>query len=57
MKAGLLYKKMSANGIEKVAMDNTTVESDASNVQFHFKASDPQFQSLMHSELFAAVSK
>jgi hypothetical protein len=57
VKAGLLYKKMSANGIEKIAMDNTTVESDASNVQFHFKASDPQFQSLMHSELFAAVSK
>ena len=57
VKAGLLYKKMSANGIEKVAMDNTTVESDASNVQFHFKASDTQFQSLMHSELFAAVSK
>lgn len=56
VKAGLLYKKMSATGAEKVAMENTSVESDSSNVQFHFKSSDKQFQSLMHSELFAAVS-
>ena len=56
VKAGLLYKKMSATAAEKVAMDNTSVESDGSNVQFHFKSSDQQFQSLMHSELFAAVS-
>jgi hypothetical protein len=56
VKAGLLYKKMSASGAEKVAMENTSVESDGSNVQFHFKSNDQQFQSLMHSELFAAVS-
>ncbi|MGA8618622.1 MAG: hypothetical protein WB660_08920 [Candidatus Sulfotelmatobacter sp.] len=56
VKAGLLYKKMSASGPEKIAMDNTSVDSDGSNVQFHFKSSDQQFQSLMHSELFAAVS-
>jgi len=56
VKAGLLYKKMSASGAEKVAMENTNVESEGSNVQFHFKASDQQFQALMHSELFAAVS-
>lgn len=56
VKAGLLYKKMSATGAEKMAMENTSVESDSSNVQFHFKSSDKQFQSLMHSELFAAVS-
>jgi hypothetical protein len=56
VKAGLLYKKMSASASEKVAMDNTSVESDGSNVLFHFKSSDQQFQSLMHSELFAAVS-
>jgi len=56
VKAGLLYKKMSASGAEKMAMENTTVDSDGSNVQFHFKSNDQQFQSLMHSELFAAVS-
>ena len=56
VKAGLLYKKMNASAAEKVAMDNTSVDSDGPNVQFHFKSTDQQFQSLMHSELFAAVS-
>jgi hypothetical protein len=56
VKAGLLYKKMSASATEKVAMENTTVDSDGSNLAMHFKASNAQFQGLMHSELFAAVS-
>jgi hypothetical protein len=56
VKAGLLYKKMSASASEKIAMDNSSVDSDGSNVAFHFKANDQQFQSLMHSELFTAVS-
>lgn len=56
VKAGLLYKKMNASAAEKVAMDNTSVDSDGANVNFHFKSSDQQFQSLMHSQLFAAVS-
>jgi hypothetical protein len=56
VKAGILYKKMNATPAEKVAVDNTTVDSDGSNLQLHFKASDQQFQSLMHSDLFAAVS-
>jgi hypothetical protein len=56
VKAGILYKKMSATPSEKVAVDNTTVDADGSNLLVHFKASDTQFQSLMHSDLFAAVS-
>jgi hypothetical protein len=56
VKAGLLYKKMSATPAEKIAVDNTTVDSDSANVQLHFKANDQQFQSLMHSDLFAAVT-
>src|SRR5215469_1065626 len=56
VKAGILYKKMSATPAEKVAVDNTTVDSDGSNLAVHFKANDQQFQSLMHSDLFAAVS-
>jgi len=57
VKAGMLYKKMNASPAEKVAMDNTTVDSDSQNLQVHFKSNDQQFQSLMHSELFAAVSR
>lgn len=56
VKAGMLYKKMSATAVEKVAVDNTTVDSDSANVRVHFKANDQQFQSLMHSDLFAAVT-
>ena len=56
VKAGLLYKKMSATAPEKVALDNSTVDSDGANFQYHFKSSDQQFQSIMHSQLFAAVS-
>jgi len=56
LKAYMLYKKMSATPAEKVAVDNTTVDSDGSNLQVHFKANDQQFESLMHSDLFAAVT-
>jgi hypothetical protein len=56
VKAGILYKKMNAQPAEKVAIDNTTVDSDSSNLKLAFKANDQQFQSLMHSDLFAAVS-
>lgn len=56
VKAGMMYKKMNASPIEKVAMDSMTVDSDSSNLQLHFKTDDKKFQSLMHSDLFAAVS-
>jgi hypothetical protein len=57
LKAGVLYKKMTASPIEKVALDGLTVNSDSSNLQMHFKSDDKQFQSLLHSDLFAAVSR
>ena len=57
LKAGVLYKKMTATPVEKLALDSMTVNSDSSNLQMHFKTDDKQFQSLLHSDLFAAVSK
>jgi hypothetical protein len=57
VKAGVLYKKMTATPIEKVALDSVTINSDSSDLQMHFKTDDKQFQSLLHSDLFAAVSK
>jgi len=56
LKGYMLYKKVSATPAEKVAVDNTSVDSDGQNVGVHFKANDQQFQSLMHSDLFAAVT-
>ena len=55
-KGVMLYKKLNASPIEKTAIDATTVDSDSSNLQVHFKSDDQKFQSLMHSPLFAAVS-
>lgn len=57
VKAGMLYRKMAASPTEKVALENVTVDSSSSNLQFHFKTDDKQFQSLLHSDLFAAVSR
>ena len=56
VKAGMLYKKLNATPAEKTALDSTTVDSDSSNLQLHFKSDDQKFQALMHSPLFAAVS-
>jgi hypothetical protein len=57
VKAGVLYRKMTATPIEKAALENVSVTSDSSDLQMHFKADDKQFQSLLHSDLFAAVSR
>jgi hypothetical protein len=57
LKAGVLYKKMNASPSEKMALESVTVDSDSSNLQLHFKTDDKKFQSLLHSDLFAAVSR
>jgi len=57
MKAGVLYKKMSGTPTEKMALENTTVDSSGDMVQMHFKTDDQRFQALLKSDLFAAVSR
>ena len=57
VKAGVLYKKMTASPVEKAALEDVSVDSDSSKLQMHFKADDKQFQSLMHTSLFEAVSR
>ena len=56
-KGAVLYRKINATATEKLALDSVTFNSDSSNLQMHFKTDDKKFQSLLHSELFAAVSK
>jgi hypothetical protein len=56
MKAVIMYKKSSATPVEKAAMDMATADSDGTKFMVHFKDSDAQFQSLMHSPLFAVIS-
>jgi hypothetical protein len=57
MRAGILYKKMSGSSSEKLALENTTVDSSEDMVQMHFATDDQRFQALMKSDLFAAVSR
>lgn len=57
VKAGVMYRKVSATGAEKVALDSTSVDSDNVMLKLHFKTDDKQFQALLSSDLFAAVSR
>lgn len=57
VKAGMLFRKTTATATEKMALESVTVDSDSSNLQMHFRTDDKKFQSLLHSELFAAVSR
>jgi hypothetical protein len=57
LKAGVMFRKASATGPEKLALDSVTVDNDSSNLTLLFKTDDKQFQSLLQSPLFAAVTK
>ena len=57
VKAGMMFRKMSATPAEKMAIDATSVDNDGSTMKIHFRTDDGGFQSLLHSELFAAVSR
>jgi len=57
IKAGVIYKKMTASPVEKAALEDVSVNSDSSKLQMHFKTDNNQFESLIHTSLFAAVSR
>lgn len=57
MQLGVQYKKMSGSNSEKMALENTTVNSSNDTVTMHFKTDDQRFQALLKTDLFAAVSK
>lgn len=57
VKAGMMYRKMGGNPIEKNAINDMTVDSDSNSLRIHYKADDGEFRSLLHSDLFMAVSR
>lgn len=57
VQAGMMYRKMSATGVEKLALDSLKVDNDSTKLRLNFKTDDKKFESLLHSDLFAAVSK
>src|SRR5262249_5871894 len=57
LKAGMMFKKMNATDIEKTAIADTTVDSDAGKLVVHFKSDDKSFQTLLDAPMFAAVTR
>lgn len=57
LKAGKMFRAAGATGAEKLALDNTSVDNSGSDLTMVFKTSDQQFQALLSSPLFAAVTK
>jgi len=55
MQAGMMFRKMQASGVEKTALESMSVDHDSNQLKLHFKTDDKQFQSLLSSDLFAAV--
>lgn len=57
VQAGVLFRKMNAQGVEKSALDSVTVSSDSANLKMNFRSDEKKFQSLVQSDLFASVIK
>ncbi len=55
MNAAALYEKASGSPVEKTAIDNTDINSNAGTLNVNFKASDSQFATLLRSSLFQNV--
>jgi hypothetical protein len=57
MKAAVLLKKATGTAMEKAALENTSVDSNAGTLIVNFSASDGEFAQLMSSPLFQSVVK
>jgi hypothetical protein len=57
LRAGMMFKKMNASGVEKIALDNVTVDNDSDHLLVHFKSDDEKFQSLLQSPLFTSIAR
>ena len=57
LKAGVMFRKMNATGVEKVALESVTVDNDSGLLKLHFKTDESRFQALLQSDLFASMAK
>ncbi len=55
MNAAALFEKTSGSAVEKQAIDNTDITSNAGTLNVKFSASDSQFATLLKSSLFQTV--
>ncbi len=57
LKAGVMFRKATANDTEKIALESVNVKSDSKDLLIQFRTDDNKFQSLLSSDLFAAIAK
>jgi hypothetical protein len=57
VQAGMMYRKATAAGPEKTALEGVTVNSSSDTLKIHFEADDKKFSALLDTPLFAAVSR
>jgi hypothetical protein len=57
LNAAALYEKASGSAIEKQAIDATTIDSAAGDLEVNYASSDSQFSALLNSSLFQTVVK
>jgi len=55
VQAGMMFRKSQATGVEKSALEDMSVGSDSNQLKVHFKSDEKQFQTLIGSDLFAAM--
>jgi hypothetical protein len=53
--AAVMVRKMSGTDVEKQALADTNIASDAGRMSIHFAASDSDFSGLLHSPLFQSM--
>jgi hypothetical protein len=56
LKAGVMYRKINATPVEKMALESMVVDNQHDLLKMTFKTDDERFQALLKSELFASVS-
>lgn len=57
LNAAAMYEKISGSAIEKQAIDATTIDSSAGDLEVKYASSDSQFSALLESPLFKSVVK
>ncbi|HUY81530.1 MAG TPA: hypothetical protein VMU92_07395 [Acidobacteriaceae bacterium] len=57
LNAAAMYEKMSGTPTEKQAIDATTIDSSAGDLEVSYSSSDDQFTALLQSPLFQSVVK
>jgi hypothetical protein len=55
LNAAVLYKKMSGTDLDKQALEETNITSNAGRLDVHFAASDNQFAQLLKSPMFSSM--